>query len=387
MISCEDVLGKGSFDIYPEFYFALCLGEECNRRGMVLDMSSMVVEPDSLPNSLKSYFKYLLGVGALHLEGVSYKPDINAKPDYDVDFTGFEDKLLENRGTYYSWSSDYLVSAFKDNIEITKPSLRGKLLIRIVAFYVLSRYLGELEDKPFIITLTGNEVTSTYLYLDIMMCKKFLSVLDNVVFDAEFPKNFDIDYIIFFNTGVCSGRYNLWSVTEKRNIFSQLGYKEGMIGLLWERRGMCSSNPAGSIVDVRLVKVNKVGKTYIDFTSIPLFKTREEVYDDYLSIDEDIRDLYTDMLTRKPVCTKETIEFYELGISNYLENEYLFFTELQSNKSVIKKITVDGKTSEVEMSEVDAIYWLLCQYGVEFDKDLFRSMYNGGKPLLADLYL
>ena len=67
MISCEDVLGKGSFDIYPEFYFALCLGEECNRRGMVLDMSSMVVEPDSLPNSLKSYFKYLLGVGALHL--------------------------------------------------------------------------------------------------------------------------------------------------------------------------------------------------------------------------------------------------------------------------------------------------------------------------------
>ena len=38
------------------------------------------------------------------------------------------------------------------------------------------------------------------------------------------------------------------------------------------------------------------------------------------------------------------------------------------------------------MKGVDAVYWLLCQYNVEFDKDMYREMYMGDKPFLWDMY-
>lgn len=51
-----------------------------------------------------------------------------------------------------------------------------------------------------------------------------------------------------------------------------------------------------------------------------------------------------------------------------------------------KRITIDGKEGDVSMSSIDAIYWLLCQYSIEFDRELYRNMYNDGKDLMWDLY-
>ena len=52
----------------------------------------------------------------------------------------------------------------------------------------------------------------------------------------------------------------------------------------------------------------------------------------------------------------------------------------------MKRITVQGKEADVEMNEVDAIYWLLCQYEIDFDRELYKHMYNNDEDLLWDLY-
>ena len=52
----------------------------------------------------------------------------------------------------------------------------------------------------------------------------------------------------------------------------------------------------------------------------------------------------------------------------------------------MKRITVQGKEADVEMNEVDAIYWLLCQYEIDFDRELYKSMYNSSKDLMWDEY-
>ena len=38
------------------------------------------------------------------------------------------------------------------------------------------------------------------------------------------------------------------------------------------------------------------------------------------------------------------------------------------------------------MSEVDAIYWVLRQFNIDFDSDLYKKMYNHGEDLLWDSY-
>lgn len=38
------------------------------------------------------------------------------------------------------------------------------------------------------------------------------------------------------------------------------------------------------------------------------------------------------------------------------------------------------------MSQIDAIYYLLKQYGISFDEKLYKLMYSDGKGFTYDLY-
>ena len=115
-------------------------------------------------------------------------------------------------------------------------------------------------------------------------------------------------------------------------------------------------------------------------------KTKEETRIDYESIDQNKRYLFRDMLSFKPLVQNKVLSLYEVGIDNYFYDESQLITFISKTERTTKRITVEGEESEVDMSGVDALYWLMCQYGFEFDRELFRAQYSDGKDLLWDLY-
>ena len=150
---------------------------------------------------------------------------------------------------------------------------------------------------------------------------------------------------------------------------------------------MCESNPIGRIIGCNLVRVEEIGNNYVTLTDIYLVKTKEELLDDYYDIPEDKRVMFKDLLDFNVNLYLENIPITSLGVKNYISTEEtLFLNRLDPLELVTKKITIDGNTSQVEMTEINAIYWLLCQFEVEFDRDMYKSMYSPEEELLWDMY-
>ena len=149
---------------------------------------------------------------------------------------------------------------------------------------------------------------------------------------------------------------------------------------------MNPSSPAGRLVNSSIIILDDIIIDYIAYTRVSLSKTHEELIDDYYDIPEDKRDNFRDILNFNPNIQKCTKKLVDLGIRNYMNDEDFFLDKIDPHAMVSKKITIRGVSEVVELSEVDAIYWLLCQFDVPFNRDLYKDMYSPDKELLWDLY-
>lgn len=390
-INCQQLFGKSNFESYSEFYFSLCIAAECKRRGMQLDMSSMKIDKDLLPFAELDYFRYLLNTEALYIDGVqadSSKCEPNSLV-FNTDLVSkYYGKLFKETPEKYIWTVGWLMSTCADCPEMQNISKMGNMLMHLVAHFVVEVSTGSIEKKPLEIIIDEQKVKSTYIYVNLVSCSKTLELFDSLVeLNIDFSDfNLDLDYSILCNNGIASKRNRLWSIHEKRQFFDSEGFKPGMVGILWERKGMCESNPAGRITGAKLVRIDEATPECVFVTIISVNKTKEEVLDDYLDIPEEKRALFADMLDAKPRQQCMSLEMYDLGINNYFLNEHRFLTKIDTKSIASKKVTIEGKATEITMSEVDAIYWLLCQYEIDFDRELYKDMYNNREDLLWDKY-
>lgn len=395
MLECEKIFGRKNFESYSEFYLALCMAAEMKRRDDQLDMSSMRVDKSILSKKELNYYKYLISSEAIHIDGLDPTTVESVKLE-DIKYylntegiTLLKDKLVFDREDDYYWSPEVVIENYVDGPkEFRTLSNTGNLLMHIVAHMIICEYYGERKKKPLVIHFDGVKAKNTYYYVNLYSCYSTLQWFrDYVKLDVDFSNiNVDVQYSIFCNNGQVAGRHKQWSREEKLKLLNDYGMLEGAIVILWQRSGICPSNVSGKVTSAIIARIDEIGDDFVAVTTIALNKTKEEITEDYYSIEEKNRSLFQDMLNFKPNKMAKILSLYELGIENYFLDEYMFITLLDKNEQVVKKITIDGKQEYVPMSGIDAIYWLLCQYGIEFDREMYRNMYNGGKDLMWDVY-
>lgn len=397
MIQCEDIFKRNYFESYSEFYLAVCMGAECLRRGEVLNMSNMRIEKDIAPEAQLNYFRYLVHEGGIYVEGtdvskITYDASLLEKRMYlDVRcITDLYDIIVQDTKEGYLWSYNWASDNYKVwRSETLNRSKIGNLTMHIAAHMFIEFYLGCRAKKPLIFKFIENEAKTTSMYINLYSCALTLDWFnDDVVVDVDFQDfNVDLQYSIMCNNGRVSGRNKHWSVNDKKRFMEKEGLNEGSIAILWYRKGMCKNNLDGRIVSNTIIRIDKILDDALEVHSIPLNKTKEETISDYYDIPEEKRIYYMDMLEKKPAVSKKSLSLYSLGIENYFSvDEYMFITKLDKRERVSKLVTISGEEASVEMSVMDAIYWLLCQYEIDFDRELYKSMYSGGKDLMWDLY-
>lgn len=395
MIKCNEFLGRYYFKSYSEFYFMLAVAKECYRRGTYLDVSGMRIERDVSPENMIEYFKVLVNKGAIQGEGLnSDAKEYTSSLDLDTSCLSeleAEGKIFLECEDCLEWSYEFAANSYsKYNITLLNASKMGNSLIHLSAYYLASVYMGYLPEKPLKITIDDRQkVASTYIYINLISCNKTMGLFkENIILNIDFTDfSVDLDYSIFCNNGIMAGRNKLWSISEKKEFMKKEGIVEGSIVILWERKGMNESNPIGRITGSTIVRVDKIEDDYVYVTCLYLVKTKEELVDDYYDIPEDKRYMFSDLLDFNANTHPESFSITSLGVKNYFSSEEsMFLDKIDDTASVTKKVTVEGNTNYVEMSEIDAIYWLLCQFSIEFDRNLYKNMYNEGNDLLWDMY-
>lgn len=393
-LKCSDLFNKKAFSTYSEFLFSLCIAQELGRRGMCLDMRDMSVNPEMVTDTYKHYLRFLAQEGYI-LTNEKPKEHIT-KPGICVDTGLFA--LLESKGILFSsepvtntelWVSTAFAKEhwWKDALPLLNLGDKGYILLHLVAYWFLRRVIDKDERKLTII-INNQESVSTYIYVNLcsilhtLKPVRFCFDLDVDTGDAKV----DIDYSLFCNNGFVMKHYNYWTVAEKKNWMKQLGMVPGSIVILWSRSKLSTSNKWGRLDSSILARIDEIGSDYIAVATIAVNKTKEEVRNDYYSIDEAHRYLFVDLLDKKPYVRNEILNLCDLGIGDYFQSELRFITPIDTSEDAVvrKTITVEGVTKETELTEVNALYWLLCQYDIDFNRELYRKMYNHGKPLYWD---
>ena len=386
----EKIFERSHFKSYSEFYLALAIGSILKDRGYSLDMDGMLVDSSVIPEDMVKYYKKLLFDGAISLsmyEKGNTVPDI-ANTDIDTTYFSSLNMLYQSEDGLH-WTIDYANENYGEYRRKFLDLLSlGNTLVHLVAYHLVNHILDG-DSRKLTIHLDSQKAKSTFIYVNIYSCLQTIGwIRDYVDLDVDFGDyNVDLDYSIHCNNGKVAGRYKLWSVREKLDLLKKYGMVEGAILVLWERDGMCENNMYGKVKGTKLFRLDEVGDDFIGVTFISVNKTKEEVRQDYFDIDESVRYLFVDTLDKKPYQESTELDICGVGIDNYFLDEDKFITLLDDSEEVYKLVTINGKTANVKMSGVDAIYWLLCQYGVEFDKDMYKSMYyQGSKEPLWDMY-
>ena len=404
-IRCEELIQKELIESYAEFEFVLACGMSLGMKGHVLDISGCrITDPSILSPSDKTYLSYLRSVGFIY-NGVEpeVKFDRGSVEDrwadksplyFDVSlFHSVGDKLVQDRGEDYYWSLAWTDSSYgsyrKDIISYKNMDV---MFSHLIAEVFVSVYLGERQRKPLTVEFNNQESRTVFVYVNLIIAMQTMPVLDSFlnlqrdVVDGEI----DIDLSILYRKAVNAGRYQRWGVHKKMQVMKEAGLTEGSVAVLFERRRVNPSSPIGKIMGASLIVINEF-KEDENFPSLTvsnyvLNKTKEEQIVDYFSISEEKRHHYDDMLDFRVYAKRETIQLYDYGVVDHFFDEGYLIEPLDVSEKVTKLVTIRGKSTPVEMSGVDAIYWLLCQYGVDFDQELFRDMYNGGAELMWDKF-
>ena len=391
VIDCSSIMGKNCFESYSEFYLMLGIARECYRRGGSLNVTGMKIEKDVTPDDLLAYFKYLISIGAIVCEGLNYEGSL-AEPRLSFNTKCFEvlglDNLFREDTDCLFWSYEWAVVAYESQkFSMLVFKNLGNILIHLVGYYMVAKYLGEVS-KPLNIEITNRQkVASTFIYINLLSCSKTMENFKDINLNIDFDAlRVDLDYSIFYNNGLVAKRINSWSYKEKIQFLEKEEMPVGGVYILWERTGMNPSSPAGRLVNSSIIILDDIIIDYIAYTRVSLSKTHEELIDDYYDIPEDKRDNFRDILNFNPNIQKCTKKLVDLGIRNYMNDEDFFLDKIDPHAMVSKKITIRGVSEVVELSEVDAIYWLLCQFDVPFNRDLYKDMYSPDKELLWDLY-
>lgn len=388
-VKCDEVLNKTYFESHSEFYFALVIAKELGRRGCCLDVSNMKIDANSLPDSMVTYFKKLVNDGYI-TTGNDVVSSINGEVSLDFDTSYFSEmgtalfKRIDDR--IYYWDYSWAKVNYKDSHLVLAISNSSNFIMHMLGYVFVNILLGSLPNKKLVLSFDVNYSKTVYWYINILSCCKSMPWLNDYV-AVDIDCDIDINYYIHYNNSVSSKKHKFWEVSKKIEFLREYGIVCGSIVLLFERTGICSNNKQGRISSCIVARVNEITKDgKISLTKFAVNKTREEREMEYYSIAEENRWLFLDMYNKKPSVSNTLLGLHSVGVGEYFYDESYLITCIDKYEKVTKRITIDGKEGDVEMSGIDAIYWLLCQDDLDFDRDLYKNMYSAGQDLLWDKF-
>lgn len=384
-VLCSEILGRDIFKNYSEVVFMMALAKVYRKFNCILDCSMM------------SGIEYLGDMANLAYAWGSYDKNILVKEGtevvnepMDLDYYEFDcDALFENDeflfkdlDDCYYWEVDwYSKRPFKSHsLMMYSLSKIDKILLHIVAYQLVCMWNGKKSTKLIKLKFSGVYSKSFNNYINLFNLSRSLNWFSSMIkleVDLE-DANVDIDFIIHAHNGIMHGHYQPWGIKDKFEQLKRGGYVNGTICLLFERKGLAETNKYGRIIDSKLIRIDKIEKRAVHYTILPLYRTKEEVEQDYFDTDFEERHKFEDVMNFKLPTMRGRIDLCDLAIDDYLYDELSFITKIEYSEDVTKLVTIDGSRVTLTMNAIDAVYWLLSQYNIEFNSKLFKDTY----PLL-----
>lgn len=266
--------------------------------------------------------------------------------------------------------------------------------VSLVAMVAVRR-LFEKAPQVLLLRLSANMLINSMALSHLMVLEEMTQCFTGWVyyeFDGTVPQKTQtqLSYFAWYSIGHEYGLLDRWySGKEKLDYMRKLGLAEGDIVLYYEREPEQKMNYIKSIAGCYVAKIVSAGTRAITLelihTVTPKFAGKE-AFDDHSMA---VKMMYFD---KKPYETLSvssiTIDMAEIGVEYMLHSEHHFIVPLNHAKDVIPTRVTDGVRQEtLLLDQNNLIYWILEDYGYDYNRQRFLDKYFEGVEPLRDRYL
>lgn len=171
------------------------------------------------------------------------------------------------------------------------------------------------------------------------------------------------------------------SVKQKIDCFRKR-FRKGDIVLLYTKSVKGNKNDnVRTVESCTMARVEKATSQRIELTAIYTTETPLSTKKRIDELPEKNRELYGDDYYLRHHEQKMSLDWLDVGICEYTYIEEYFITDLNCDDSVELWFNrKDGTEVKLELQNADAIYAILCERKIEFDKQRFEKLYFSKVP-------
>jgi hypothetical protein len=248
-------------------------------------------------------------------------------------------------------------------------------------------YLGVSFSQSL---LLSNFSISSYLTI----LKEDCSCLEgwcHLVYDEDvLPQSLlQVGYSAWYQKGRDKGMLDRWySGKEKMEYLKKLDVKKGDIVMYYKRPRSSRLNSVKSIKSCHVARVEYITSTDIGLSLFNTTKLYCQAKADFDNQTIAVKKMYCGKLPYTDFnMTKINESLSDLGVEYMMQNELAFIVPLDQCDDSVETLVTNGTIeSKVILSQNDFIYYLLKDYGVEFNHERFVDKYFKGTVPFYDFF-
>lgn len=272
------------------------------------------------------------------------------------------------------------------NIQSLKNGSVSQSWVSLTAYVAINRLLTGIPSA-FSLVLSADYTMETLSFADMTLLFEETDALNGWCFaDIGLDNRFSYEGWWFkqYDRGYLSRYY---VPKEKRAEFKKLGFYEGDIVFLYTRDKCQVLNRVKAVLSCNFAIVKEVNAMGIVFDVFYSRNTRFGESLKFQAFPTELKKLYFGDSYLKCRHSTKSIPWEYLGIEYMLYDEEYFISSIDKNDTLeIQDITEDFEEVGYTLDCVNAIYWLLKDYSIEFDSERFKDKYFKGSKPMWDLF-
>lgn len=352
--------------------------------------------------------------------------ELEESGDYYYDRVTFSslDKDFEENEPYFSvkdcseWVFNHLEDGYNKNTIMFAPSgiVINELYVNLVAYVTIHRLLNgypkvftmDFSKSKVFVAKTGKNWDVVDLFILVkntnavsnfvtLKLPNYESALNQLGFEAYYREiqlttdysEYDLMEDSYEKNGKKKVREYL-QIPVKLKIEEFVKYfDEGDICFLYKHDKGLVDDPIKSIKSCKIARIDKVTKQGVTFSVLNRIDTPISLKKHVEAMTDRARELYEEdgNYYRKYSLQKETLSWQDFGVESRIHLEEYFIGTLNCDDSTVQWFEKDGREFQLELSCPDSVYAILCEYGIEFNRERFEEMYftEGGSRYLSEV--
>lgn len=366
-----------------ELYYIAELNKYLESYGRVLSIEGVAIKEE-----YKSciYYSYLKSTDVIGVEHESLPEDLRGK--LFTKFLDLDDIYIEKESNI-EWVFDFDGKGRNTkNYTTFKGLLASQAYVSFMALLTINKIMkGQPSIVKFDFTVANVCITKNYTtwdIIDLWLIYLRTRALSSWV-SFELPKEKLAEAQLNYEAYVIECRL-VQNVTDYMPVSEKIEYYRShfMIGdivMLYTK--LASGSERDSIKQVESCQIARIDKATNEGITLMVFNAKDTPLTAKKRIESlpaRVRELYGNNHYMKHNEQSTFVRWSDIGLEVGLYMEQQFFTDLNCNDSACLWFEKNGEEFELELDNADAIYAILCERNIEFNKERFKKLYFSKKP-------